>query len=364
VPANLAEEEPVEIPGRIGPQAEASPNHGSAAPIVILIPVYDDWQASGMVIEHLDRVLSQAGREAALLLVDDGSTLPHTALRITSPLHAIRSIEVLKLRRNLGHQRAICIGLSYLDREYDCEAVVVMDGDGEDDPGDVPRLLERWEAEGGQTIVFAERTRRSEGLGFRTAYACYKALHRVLTGRGVRVGNFSVLPRQRLRSLVVVAELWSHYAAAVFISRLPFTMLPTRRAERLAGRSAMSFVALVTHGLGAISVFSEVVSVRVLLAALYVGVLTLAGIFTVAGIRLFTPWAIPGWATYTTGLLVIVLLLVVMFAFLFSFTVLFYRKGAAMLPARDYAFFIDDVHRLGSGAGVVLGTGGEANAVV
>jgi polyisoprenyl-phosphate glycosyltransferase len=265
---------------------------------------------------------------------------------LTSPLQAIRAVEVLALRRNLGHQRAICIGLSYLDQEYDCEAVVVMDGDGEDDPADVPRLLERWEAEGRRTIVFAERTRRSEGLGFRAAYVCYKGLHRLLTGRGVRVGNFSVLPRQRLRSLVVVAELWSHYAAAVFISRLPFTMLPTRRAQRLAGRSSMNVVSLVTHGLSAISVFSEVVSVRVLLATLYLGLVSVAGIFTVAGIRLLTPWAIPGWATYTTGLLLVMLLLVVMFAFLFSFTVLFYRKSAAMLPARDYPLFIDGVHLL------------------
>jgi polyisoprenyl-phosphate glycosyltransferase len=334
------------------------------APVVVLIPVYNDWEACGSVLARLDEVLARAGREAAVLLVDDGSTLPHSLLDLALPRRAIRAIEVLTLRRNLGHQRAICIGLSHLEKEYDCEAVVIMDGDGEDDPEDVSRLLERWEADGRESIVFAERSRRSEGLVFRVGYGCYRILHRVLTGHGVRVGNFSVVPRQRLRSLVVVAELWSHYAAAVFISRLPFTMIPTRRAERVAGRPRMNYVSLVMHGLSAISVFSEVVSVRVLLATLYLGLAAVTGILTVAGIRLLTPWAIPGWATYTTGLLIVVLLLIVMFAFLFSFTVLFDRKSAAMLPARDYAFFIDRVHPLYSRSDLKHPASGESNVVL
>ena len=73
---------------------------------------------------------------------------------------------MLRLRRNLGHQRAIAIGLTYIQAQMTTayEAVVVMDGDGEDAPEDVPRLLARLEAEGGRSIVFAERTRRSESL--------------------------------------------------------------------------------------------------------------------------------------------------------------------------------------------------------
>ena len=95
-------------------------------------------------------------------------------------------------------------------------------------------------------------------------YAMFKLLHRVLTGKGVRVGNFSVMPRRRLSSLVVVAEIWNHYAAAVFRSRQPHCMIPTHRSRRLCGSSSMNFVSLVTHGLSAISVYSDVVGVRLL----------------------------------------------------------------------------------------------------
>jgi polyisoprenyl-phosphate glycosyltransferase len=309
--------------------------------IRVLIPVYNDWHACSSVLARLDHELHAVGRQVDVLIVDDGSTVTPEAFGSDVQLSAIRRIEVLRLRRNMGHQRAICIGLSHL-HDLSCDAVVVMDGDGEDDPKDVPRLLRRWDQDRGLT-VFAERARRSEGFVFKLAYWSYRVSHRVLTGVSVRVGNFSVLPFRHLRSLVVTSELWSHYAAAVFISRLPYTTIPTTRGQRIAGKSTMNFVSLVTHGLSAISVFSEVVGVRVLLASASIAAATSAAIVTVLAIRLLTPMAIPGWATYTSGILLIVLLVTIMFAFLFSFSILFARKSTAVLPVRDYSLFVDSV---------------------
>ena len=153
-----------------------------------------------------------------VLVVDDGSIRERGDGAPWGPLEAIERMEVLTLRRNLGHQRAIAIGLAYIEARLEPEAVVVMDGDGEDDPRDIPRLLDRLRAEGGRKIVFAERSRRSESSTFRVFYWLYRQAHYVLTGQRVRVGNFSVIPRRRLISLVAVAEMWNHYAAAAFRS--------------------------------------------------------------------------------------------------------------------------------------------------
>ena len=99
----------------------------------------------------------------------------------------------------------------------------------------------------------------------------------LLTGIPVRVGNFSVIPAAQLRRLVVVSELWNHYAAAVFKARTPKATVPTARAPRLAGRSRMNFVDLVTHGLSALSVHSELIGVRLLVvAAVLISVRSLA----------------------------------------------------------------------------------------
>jgi hypothetical protein len=218
-----------------------------------------------------------------------------------------------------------------------------MDGDGEDDPADVPRLLDRLEADRQGRIVFAERTRRSESLGFKVFYALYKLLHRILTGQKVRVGNFSAIPRRRLSSLVVVTELWNHYAAAVIRSRQPHQMIPTRRSERLCGRSKMNFVSLVTHGLSAISVHSDLVGVRLLVISALLAALMLGGIVAAVIVRLATDLAIPGWATNAVGLLLILLIQAVMAAFVFSFMILGSRHGSSFLPRRDYSYFIETV---------------------
>src|SRR5947209_15422746 len=122
--------------------------------------------------------------------------------------------------------------MSHIEAEVPCRALVVMDSDGEDAPGDVPRLVRRLDEEGGRKIVFAERTRRSESWTFLVSYSLFRLAHVVLTGYRVRVGNFSAIPRARLASLVFVSEIWNHYPAAVYKSMQPYCKIRTARAKR------------------------------------------------------------------------------------------------------------------------------------
>lgn len=325
---------------------DASPRDGAAEDrVLILIPVFNDWPSVSELLPRLDRSLSGRGR-VDILFVDDGSTIDLEEGMARGPFLTLGRVDVLRLHRNLGHQRAIAVGLAYVKDRLDHDAVVVMDGDGEDDPADVPRLLDRLRAEGGRTIVFAERTRRTESWTFRAFYILYKLMHRILTGRGVKVGNFSAIPRRRLDSLVVVSELWIHYAAAAFQSRQPICMIPTRRGARLHGRSSMNFVSLVVHGLSAIAVSSEVVGVRLLVLAVCFGLLGLAGLVAAVIVRLATTWAIPGWATVTAGLSLLLLVQAIMLSFVLSLVILGNRQGAAHLPLRDYSAFVGDVRTL------------------
>ncbi len=315
-------------------------------PIVILLPVFNDWEAFEMLLERLDAILFRERVEADVLVVDDGSSLPGGTPCCGGGFAAIRQLRVLRLRRNLGHQRAIAVGLAYVEAKWPCRAVVVMDSDGEDDPRDVPRLLEECQAQQYQKIVFAERSKRSESWLFRVFYALYQLLHRLLTGQRVRVGNFSVIPRPRLTSLVAVAELWNHYAAAVFKSRQPCCRVAACRAPRLAGRSRMNFVSLVIHGLSAISVHADVVGVRLLIASLLGILLAAAGLAAIVAVRLLTTLAIPGWATSAAGILAVVLLELVLFSIVFCFMTLSNRQGTTVLPLRDYPYFVASVERL------------------
>jgi glycosyltransferase involved in cell wall biosynthesis len=316
---------------------------GNGFGLVVLLPVYNDWPALGKLLGGLDRAFESARIEAEILVVDDGSTEPFDPSAVGSgdEFRAISRVDVLHLRRNLGHQRAIAVGLAFVEAERpESPAVVLMDSDGEDDPGDVPRLVERARLEGWRKIVFAERTKRSESWRFQMFYFLYRVTHRVLTGRWVRIGNFSVIPRARLSGLVATPELWNHYAAAAFASGQPFATIPTTRARRLDGRSKMNFLKLVVHGLSAISVYSDVIGVRLLIAtALLIG-LDLLALGSTVVVRLTTDLAIPGWATTAFGVLLIILLQSTTFLFAFSFMILAGRNASGFLPSRDYAHFV------------------------
>lgn len=317
--------------------------------LVIAMPVFNDWPALSTLLGRIDEVLIAHSLQADVLVVDDASTQPIPTTLAAGPFSALGDVSVLRLRCNIGHQRAIAVGLAYIHQHLPCDAVVLMDADGEDAPADVPSLVRRCEEEGFNAIVFAERRKRVESVLFRVLYHAYRGLHRALTGHGIRVGNFSVIPRARLEGLVAVSELWNHYAAAVIRSRQPYVTLPTARAQRLDGRSHMSFVALVVHGMSAISVYDDVVFVRSIMAASFLAILSVVGLAAVIGTRVLTDIAIPGWATFTSGLLLLMLLQAVMFVASLTFLGLSSRQHASFVPSRDFAHYVGAVRLVRSG---------------
>jgi glycosyltransferase involved in cell wall biosynthesis len=294
------------------------------------------------MLAELDGVLARHGLIADVLLVDDGSTDPRPAAFPGRRLATLK-VDVLALRRNLGHQRAIAIGLAFVHAERPCDAVAVMDGDGEDAPADVPRLLARYREHGGERIVFAARTRRSESLSFRIGYQAFKIVHRILIGLPVKVGNFSVVPRRQLDRLVVISELWNHYAAAVIKARLPHETIDTSRGPRLAGRSSMNLVSMVVHGLSAMAVYGEIIGVRLLCTTLLLIALAAVLCAVVFVIPPLTGLQIPAPAALAAGALLVVLAQAVLMAFVFVFIVLGSRAGFTYLPIRDFRFFVGEV---------------------
>lgn len=320
-------------------------NADDRVPVVVLMPLYEDWDALPALLHRLEKTFTDRELACEIVIADDGSqSQPDLATLKREINGAIRSVTMLRLGRNLGHQRAIAIGLTYINAERPCSAVVVMDSDGEDAPEDVPHLLEAsWRT--GSSIVFAGRAKRSEGFLFRILYRCYLLLYRVLTGSSLSFGNFSVIPARLLPRLVTLSELWNHYPAAALRARLSVTTVPIRRARRLSGRSRMNLVSLILHGLSAISVKGDVVGVRALLVTLMAIAVTFVGIVLVVAIRLTTSLAIPGWATYAFGLLVVILLHMTSLALVFVFTTLHSRNYSTFMPRREYRDFIAEETR-------------------
>ncbi|MGB7924620.1 MAG: glycosyltransferase [Pyrinomonadaceae bacterium] len=309
--------------------------------IVVLTPVYNDWASLQMLLPRLDAVLAAQKMRVEVLAVNDASTilLDETAFA-SARFSAIERVSILELRRNSGHQRAISLGLAYLEAETSCQTVVVMDADGEDDPADVPRMIEALNREGRTKMVFAHRQKRSEGLMFRLFYLLYRKLFAVLIGRNVQFGNFSAIPQPILRRLVSVSEIWNHYAIGTLKAKIPYTEIPTDRAKRLTGRTQMSFVSLIIHGLSAIAIYGDVIGVRALIITFMMMLPVMLAAVAAIVIRLTTTLAIPGWTTYVVALALVLLIQFITLSLFFVFIILNGKNNANFLPVRDYPFFI------------------------
>lgn len=307
--------------------------------LVIAMPMFEDWDSAFELCRNIDLAFrNQPSVHVKVVLVDDGSTLSPPHLPFVPG--AIESLAILTLRRNLGHQRAIAILLAYVRDHYSGDAVVVMDADGEDRPEDIPKLIAAMQSARIPAAVFARRGRRFESIAFRVFYQLYRILHRVVTGRGIRFGNFSILPWSHLESLVAFPELWNHYAATVLKSRLPYLEIQSDRGMRLAGHSKMNFVSLVVHGLSALFANQEIVGTRLLMLNMLLAFLFTLALATVLAIKALTPLAIPGWATTAFGLLLVLLGESFVASIVLVFATMMNRSQLGFLPLRDYFHFI------------------------
>lgn len=285
--------------------------------VCIISPVYNDWVSFERLIDEIPIATQGLNCEIEVVAIDDCSDeFPSGRFVARFP---IKSISSIRLTTNLGHQRAIAVGLVAIANRNDIDTVAIMDSDGEDSPGELRNLLATAQKYP-RVVVIAERSRRSEGLVFRCFYQIYIRLFRILTSHNLKFGNFSVLPFEYVEKLITRPDTWNNIAASIIRARLPVRPVPTVRATRYAGQSRMSFVGLILHGLGAMSVFADIVFVRILFVSLAILLSAALGIACVMYLRIFTDLPIPGWTTNVLGFLLLTtfnaVMLTVMMAFL------------------------------------------------
>lgn len=269
--------------------------------LFVVTPVYEDRAASSILFGELRK---SQGSETFIVAVDDGSV--RQPLQISSIENAGLKGVVIRLRRNVGHQRAIAIGLNYVAETMPETAIAVtMDSDGEDVPATISELVGPLTSDEVDVVV-AKRKGRTESFQFQFFYLIYKAVFQLLTGRQINFGNFMAFKPSALARVVATPEIWIHVAGGVLISKMRVERTPIDRGSRYAGRSKMNFSGLVLHGFRALMVFAEDVLVRVCIVCALAAALAAFGII-LSVILKFVDFATPGWFSIALGILVLVL---------------------------------------------------------
>jgi glycosyltransferase involved in cell wall biosynthesis len=308
--------------------------------VAVVMPVFNDWESFTQLCSKIDALSAAWGAVLTLIAVDDGSSEALNqaeALQRLAP-HIVK-VEVLTLVCNLGHQRAIVTGLSAVIRDDSFDAAVICDSDGEDRPEDIGRLIAAYR-EGPQSVIVARRSRRTEAVNFRAFYGLYKLMFRGFTGRNIDFGNFCLLSYSAMRWLLYMPESWNHLAASILRSRLKFRRLDCARGTRYAGRSSMNFVSLLAHGMSAVSVFNDLVFVRLLGLSAVITLFAIVVASIAIVIRLTTNAAIPGWATNVVGISVLMIFQGLLLSVIASVTMLANRSAPAFIPAIQAQQFI------------------------
>ena len=307
----------------------------------LVVPVFNDWTALQTLLADLAAAMA-SGAAPRLIIVDDGSSEPGPDM--TSLTRTGLGGEILHLQRNLGHQGAIAVGLCHAVARDD-GILAVMDGDGEDRPEDLPRLVAAL-AGHPQGIVVAERARRHAPLGFRIFYRLYRLLFWLLTGETLGFGNFCVLGPAAAERIVHMPELTIHLAATLLSSRLPIRRLSIDRGPRYDGRSKMSFVALTSHGLRSIAVFGEAALTRIVIGAFCLaglGALVLLIVFVMKLLGL----ASPGWTTTVAGAVLGLVVQTVVVSLLGLLVVIRGRRAETQDPVALAKGMIRSIERFG-----------------
>lgn len=270
----------------------------------IVIPVFNERENLPELYERLTLAGQTWGDTFEILLVDDGSA-DDSARWIRETAERDERVRMVRLSRNFGHQAAISAGLRFTRGD----AVVVMDGDLQDQPEEISRLLDTWKQ--GNEVVYAIRTSRKEPWAKRFAYRTFYRILRRVSHLSIPLdaGDFCVMDRKVVDVLNDQLPEYNRFVRGLrAFAGFKQVGIPCERAERASGKPKYTVAKLLGLALDGILDFSALP----LRLAMYIGlsisvVSFLSGLFfivhRVLDFQLFgySPTDTPGLATLAVG---------------------------------------------------------------
>ena len=227
--------------------------------IKILIPIYNDWQSVSRLLDEINTNISGLDYKISVIIVNDASN--HDRQEDKKNLENIQSIKILNMINNQGHGRCIAVGLKYIFENEDFDYIIPMDGDGEDRPEEIKVFLDKIKDSNKKPIV-GTRVRRSENLIFKTCYQLHKMITLVFTGKLIKFGNFTCLPKSTVEKMIKEKATWNSFSGSLAKLEDNLISIPSTRGIRYFGPSKMSFYNLIKHSLSIISVFRKTFLIR------------------------------------------------------------------------------------------------------
>jgi len=227
--------------------------------VIILIPVFNDWDSLKKLIEEINENIKDfKDINFECLIVNDASTVDRP--KLIKPKH-IKSFEILNMKKNKGHARCNAFGIRYIFQNKQFDHLILMDGDGEDRPVEIKSLINTANEKPNISVV-AKRVKRSEGPFFQFLYQVHKLITIIFTGKKINFGNYSILIKKDIEKIYSEASLWSSFSGTVKKNIKKINEINSFRGLRYYGPSQMSLFKLLIHSFSIIAVFKYQVFLR------------------------------------------------------------------------------------------------------
>jgi dolichol-phosphate mannosyltransferase len=203
-----------------------------AVAISVVVPVKDEAGNVGPLAREIAAALKGEAHE--ILFVDDGST-DGTAQALAALKAELPQLRVLRHGRNLGQSRGILSGVKAATGEI----IITLDGDGQNDPADIPKLLERLRADPGLGMVSGVRVKRKDTASRRLASRLGNRFRNLMLGDGASDTGcgLKAFRRQVFLDLPYFDHIHRFLIALVLRDGVGVAYVPVNHRARLTGRS-------------------------------------------------------------------------------------------------------------------------------
>ena len=220
--------------------------------ISVVVPIYNEEELVVRFHEAVANAMDTAHTQWEVVYVNDGST--DSSLELLKGLQKLDShVTVVELSRNWGHMGAITAGL----KTARGAAVILMDGDFQDPPEILPKLIEAWR-DGGEVVVAVRRSRQERRKILAKLFPLFYRVMGTLSDYPIplNAGIFSLMSRKVVDSINQLGERNRYLPGLRAWVGYRNKIVYYDRQDRLAGDGKLSFISRIKYAMDAITSFS------------------------------------------------------------------------------------------------------------
>ncbi len=270
--------------------------------ISVVIPIYNEFETLPELSSRLDGMIqahSNTQEEWEVIFVNDGSA-DGSGQVLSNLSDQYHWANALHLSRNFGHQTAISAGIDFAQGD----AVIVMDGDLQDPPELLPKMVERWLS--GYDVVYATRKHREGETPFKliTAKVFYRLLKKLSdVDIPLDTGDFRLMSRPVVNAFSMMRERNRFIRGMVSWVGFSQSALYYERDERSHGETKYTLVKMIRFAIDGLLSFSSVPLQWITSLGFIISGFSFLAVLAVFYISLVMQIALPGWSSLMVGIL-------------------------------------------------------------